>query len=89
MAEPVYLDVERTSRGHYRLTFVEMKPNEEESLSPYPFSRNFWRLLEQTIRRQPELWLWSHNRWQKWALSRALKDRVKDQFEKFRKPKET
>ena len=89
MAEPVYLDVERTSRGHYRLTFVEMKPNEEESLSPYPFSRNFWRLLEQTIRRQPELWLWSHNRWQKWALSRALKDRLKDQFEKFRKPKET
>ena len=54
-AEPVYLDVERTSRGHYRLTFLEMHPNTEESNSPYPLSRNYWRLLEQTIRRQPEL----------------------------------
>lgn len=64
-AVPVYLDVERTSRGHYRLTFMEMKPNEEESLSLYPMSRCYWRLLEQTIQRQPELWLWSHNRWYK------------------------
>lgn len=81
----VYLDVERTSRGHYRLTFVEMQPNEKESLSPYPLSRCFWRLLEQTIRRQPELWLWSHNRWMKWELSRALKDRMKDRIEDFMK----
>lgn len=22
-------------------------------------------MLEQTIRRQPELWLWSHNRWKR------------------------
>ena len=68
-AELVYLDVERTARGHYRLTFREMTPNEEEKASPYPMSRNFWRQLEQTIRRQPELWLWSHNRWYKWELT--------------------
>ena len=67
-AEPVYLDVKKTSRGHYQLTFLEMRPNIEESNSPYPLSRNYWRLLEQTIRRQPELWLWSHNRWYKWKL---------------------
>ena len=67
-AEPVYLDVKKTSRGHYQLTFLEMHPNIEESNSPYPLSRNYWRLLEQTIRRQPELWLWSHNRWYKWKL---------------------
>ena len=69
-AEPVYLDVERTSRGHYRLTFLEMHPNAEESNSPYPLSRNYWRLLEQNIHRQPELWLWSHNRWYKWELTK-------------------
>ena len=84
-AIPVYLDVERTARGHYRLTFTEMHPNEEESLSPYPLSRNFWRLLEQTINRQPEIWLWTHNRWQKWELSRALKDRMKDRIEELKK----
>ncbi len=62
-AELIYLDVEKTSRGHYRLTFREMIPNEEEANSRYPLSQNFWHKMEQTIRRQPELWLWSHNRW--------------------------
>ena len=64
-AELVYLDVEKPSRGHYKLTFKEMTPNEQESLNPYPLSRCFWRLLEQNIQRQPEIWLWSHNRWSK------------------------
>lgn len=69
-AELVYLDVEKTARGHYRLTFSEMRPNEEDAGSPYPLSRTFWRMLEQTIRRQPEIWLWSHNRWYKWELTK-------------------
>ena len=64
-AELVYLDVEKPSRGHYRLTFKEMIPNAEEQKERYPLTRCFWRLIEQTIRRQPELWLWSHNRWSK------------------------
>ena len=68
-AELVYLDVEKTKRGHYRLTFTKMEPNEEEQNSRYPLSRCFWCLLEQNVRRQPELWLWSHNRWYKWELT--------------------
>lgn len=64
-AELVYLDVEKPSRGHYRLTFKEMTPNAEDIHTIYPLSRTFWRLIEETIRRQPELWLWSHNRWGK------------------------
>ncbi len=69
-AELVYLDVEKPSRGHYRLTFREMIPNEEEANSRYPMSQNFWHKMEQTIQRQPELWLWSHNRWYKWELTK-------------------
>ena len=68
-AELVYLDVERTSRGHYRLTFTEMKPEGDEAHRPYPLSACFWRLLEKTVRRQPEIWLWSHNRWYKQGFS--------------------
>jgi KDO2-lipid IV(A) lauroyltransferase len=69
-AELIYLDVEKPSRGHYRLTFREMIPNEEEANSRYPLSQNFWHKMEQTIQRQPELWLWSHNRWYKWELTK-------------------
>ena len=64
-AELVYLDVEKTRRGHYRLTFTEMQVPEEYSQRPYPLSLTFFHMLEQTIRRQPEIWLWSHNRWSK------------------------
>lgn len=64
-AELVYLDAEKLSRGHYRLTFREMVAPQEFSDRPYPLSLTFFHMLEQTIRRQPELWLWSHNRWYK------------------------
>lgn len=62
-AELVYLDVEKTHRGHYQLTFCEMNVPQDLQEHPYPFTKQFFRLLEITIQRQPELWLWSHNRW--------------------------
>ena len=64
-AECVYLDVEKPSRGHYRLTFREMPVPEAFRQRSYPVSLTFFQMLEQTIRRQPEIWLWSHNRWSK------------------------
>ena len=69
-AELVYLDVEKTGRGHYRLTFREMVVAEEEKNRPFPLSAHFFHMLEKTIHRQPDIWLWSHNRWWKWELSR-------------------
>lgn len=68
-AELVYLDVEKTSRGHYRLTFREMAVLEKDKNLPYPLSALFYHMLEKTIRRQPEIWLWSHNRWNKRELA--------------------
>jgi len=62
-AELVYLDVEKPRRGHYRLTFREMEMPEDLKQMPYPLTALFFRMLEETIRRQPEIWLWSHNRW--------------------------
>lgn len=68
-AKLVYLDIERTVRGHYRLTFREMTVPEGLKQHPYPLTALFFHMLEETIRRQPELWLWSHNRWMKWKLT--------------------
>lgn len=65
-AELVYLDIERIKRGYYRLTFSEMKVSNEYKNRQYPLTITFFHLLEQTIRRQPDIWLWSHNRWCKW-----------------------
>ena len=68
-AELVYLDVVKLARGHYRMTFKEIKPNEEDSKCTFPLTRTFWSLIEDTIKHQPEIWLWSHNRWGKWDLA--------------------
>lgn len=57
----LYLDVEKPRRGHYRLTFkpIEVGADSES----YPYTRQYMRMLEHTIRRDPGLWLWSHKRW--------------------------
>lgn len=61
-ARYVYLDVEKLSRGHYRLTFKPMDISGREG-EEYPYTLEFLRMLEETIRRAPHLWLWSHKRW--------------------------
>lgn len=60
-AKMIYLDIERTRRGHYRFTFMEITPQVMDTTLPY--TKEFYRMLEKNIRRQPEIWLWSHNRW--------------------------
>lgn len=57
----LYLDVEKLKRGHYRFTIKEMTPTDMTVDSPY--TRLYMEMLEQTIRRRPGLWLWSHRRW--------------------------
>ena len=64
-AELVYLDAEKISRGHYRLTFREMIVPDDLKERSYPYTELYFRMLEETIKRQPENWLWSHNRWRK------------------------
>lgn len=59
----LYLDVEKPRRGHYKFTFRPIVPEHPDEESPY--TRQYLHMLEQTIRRRPGLWLWSHRRW-KW-----------------------
>ncbi|MFD3002024.1 lysophospholipid acyltransferase family protein [Pontibacter toksunensis] len=62
----LYLDVQRTSRGHYTLTFetitdgTQPKPATEDH---YPITEEFARKLEATICRSPADYLWTHKRW--------------------------
>lgn len=60
-ADFLYLDVNKTGRGRYTLTFrpLEVREDGEEN----PVTRAYLREMEATIRRDPAIWLWSHNRW--------------------------
>lgn len=70
----LFIDIEKTARGHYRMTCRPIVPVEGEE---FPYTIGYLRMMEEAIRRQPELWLWSHRRWyishEEYLLQRAAK----------------
>lgn len=58
----IYCDMKKIKRGYYQINYSRIYP-EGEKFEPYEVVRKFHRLLENTIRRDPSNWLWSHRRW--------------------------
>lgn len=58
----IYLDIQRVKRGLYQVEFIPItgsaKQTEEEEITI-----KYAGLLEQSIRNNPDDWLWSHKRW--------------------------
>lgn len=61
-AAAVYWDMSKTARGRYVITMRPIADNVAET-EEYFATDCYFRLLEQTITREPSIWLWSHNRW--------------------------
>ena len=61
----IYLHITRPRRGYYlaRFELITDHPAQEPENA---ITLRYAELLEQNIREQPELWLWTHNRW-KWG----------------------
>ena len=57
-----YGDVRRIKRGYYECEFKLMERH-SENIPDYQLTEMYMKELEHTIRREPALWLWSHNRW--------------------------
>lgn len=63
-AAAFYCDVRREKRGEYVCRYVEISPDaSKEDL--FFVTRRYWELLENSIRRNPPYWLWSHRRWKR------------------------
>lgn len=58
----IYWDMEKTSRGHYRITCRPLADNVAET-APGEITRSYAAMLEKTITRNPAIWLWTHKRW--------------------------
>ena len=56
-----YLDVRRVKRGYYEAEFVKLH-DDPRSLPDFELTEIYYQRLEQMIKAQPELYLWSHNR---------------------------
>lgn len=58
----IYWDVEKPSRGHYHIT-CRLVADDPTSLIDGDLTRRYIALLQDTILRNPSIWLWTHNRW--------------------------
>lgn len=58
----VYMDMYKTSRGHYRIR-MRLLAEDASELPPMELTERYAAVLQQTILRNPSIWLWSHKRW--------------------------
>lgn len=60
----VFWDMEKISRGHYKIT-VRPLADRVADTPEGEVTEKYTRMLEQTIMRDPAIWLWSHKRWKR------------------------
>ena len=60
----IYIDARRVRRGYYEAD-VHVITRDPNSLPEFAITDEYFRLLEATIRREPQFWLWTHNRWKR------------------------
>ena len=56
-----FVKVKKIKRGYYVAEFVHMHPD-PDSLPDFELTDIYYRMLEESIRLQPELYLWTHKR---------------------------
>jgi KDO2-lipid IV(A) lauroyltransferase len=58
----MYYEIRRVKRGYYEVDVTLITENAAET-AEMEITEAHVRLLEETIRRNPQYWLWSHRRW--------------------------
>ena len=56
----IYGSMRCVRRGYYELTYRLIEPIEGDE---YGYSKRYMQMLEEDIKAQPHMWLWTHNRW--------------------------
>ena len=59
-----YLDMHRVRRGYYEAT-LKLITRDPKQTKDYELTDAYFRMLEESIRRDPVCYLWTHNRWKR------------------------
>ena len=59
-----YIDAERPRRGQYVFTY-KLMTREPSKMEHGELTRQYFKLLENSIRRNPSIYLWTHDRWKR------------------------
>lgn len=65
----IFCEMKKVKRGFYQVNYYRIYP-EGEKFEPNEVVKKFHKLLENTIKKHPDNWLWSHRRWK-------YRDRIK------------
>jgi len=71
----VYLDMQKTKRGHYSVEFIIMT-EDARPLPEFELTKQYMSLMEKTILRDPAYWLWTHRRWKRKRENTVLNKNV-------------
>lgn len=66
--DPWFVSIRRTGRGFYEAEFIHMH-DAPKSVPDFELTRIYYEMLEQLIRKEPSLYLWTHNRFKHAELS--------------------
>jgi len=58
----IYCEMKKVKRGFYQVNYYRIYPDGEK-FAEHEVVKKFHKLLENTIRKRPDNWLWSHRRW--------------------------
>ena len=59
-----YVDMERPCRGKYVFTF-KLITDQPQAMEEHAITKRFFAMLEESVRREPRYYLWTHNRWKR------------------------
>ena len=58
----VFCEMKKVKRGYYQINYYRIYPDSEKFVE-YEVVKKFHKLLENTINKRPDNYLWSHRRW--------------------------
>lgn len=58
----LFFDIVRVKRGRYEI-FINLITDNPQDTEQYEITEKYVRLLEASIKKHPDNWLWSHRRW--------------------------
>lgn len=70
----IYCDMKRVKRGFYQVNYYRIYPDAEK-FAPLEVVVKFHKFLENTIKKYPDNYLWSHR---KWKYKHAIKTLIED-----------
>ena len=73
-----FLRLERRKRGRYIAHFEKMC-DDASQLPELELTNMYYRVLEDSIRKAPELWLWTHKRWKRTKQGQIERERRREE----------